>query len=623
MCGISGFVDQKSSLTDLIKMQTTLRHRGPDHQGHYYDDGVGLAHNRLSIIDLSSDANQPFYFQSLVLIYNGEIYNYIELREELRGLGYFFTTNSDSEVLIKGFSHWGPDVLNKLNGMFAFAVYNKESKTLFLARDRVGVKPLYYCCDDSSIYFASELKALLSHFPIEVDNRGLSEYLTFGYTIGKSTFYKNIKKVSPGCYLTFRVGELKEIKYWDPKNYLLDSLEEKSEERLLDQLEELLVSSFKYRMVSDVPVGIFFSGGIDSTALVSILSRHYGQVNTFTIGFDDKRFDETPYARKLAKLFNTNHTEKILSLGEAKDRLDSFYKIYDEPFHDSSGIPTSLVSEVARNEGMKVVLSSEGGDELFGGYPSYQHYWEMGKNLFGYPSSVRDGVGSLLSAVDNSLMAKPFGDKIGRLGHFMQSKNWIDFYLHSISGVTHGQISRFMKGFESYRPDYLPYGEDMDRLNPIELFMMWDMEHLLPNDFLLKVDRATMFHGIEGREPFLDYRLIEFALKLPFDLKIRNGGTKYLLRKVLERYVPSNYFERPKMGFSIPLFKWFKDDMDSLFTEKLNREYFSTTWPQIDYKWVEMEIDKYTRGKSANKEMNMSMMWRFLGLMLWHEEYRK
>ncbi len=624
MCGISGFVDSNANLSDLLVMQQVLHHRGPDARGHYFENGVGLAHNRLSIIDLSHAADQPFYFEDLVLIYNGEIYNYAEIRRELIKAGYSFITASDTEVLIKGFHHWGPKVLDKIIGMFAFALYNKKNLTLYLCRDRLGVKPLYYSWNNKSIFFASELKALLkvTRFP-GIDHEGLSEYLTYGYTIGNNTFFNNIKNVPPGHFMIFQESKVSIEKYWDASDYLQNSLLDVPEKKLIDQLEELLVSAFQYRMVSDVPVGIFFSGGIDSTALVAILSKHYGTLNTFTIGFDDQQFDETPYARKIAKMFKTNHTERILNVGEARDRLNEFYKIYDEPFFDSSGIPTSLVSEIAQKNGMKVVLSSEGGDELFAGYPSYQRYFEIGKNIFKYPAFIRNPVSSAFTFLNRGFKSKPNGKKVARLGQFLRSENWIDFYLSCIAGITHDSAKEYLSIYDQGNQHILPNHSMQENHHPIDLFMLWDIKYLLPNDFLVKVDRATMYHGVESREPFLDHRLVEFALRLPLEYKLRDGKTKYLLRKVLERYLPSSYFDRPKMGFSIPLFSWFKNDFDFLFKQKLSQEAFSSAWPQIKYDWVQREMDIYQQGKSQNKDINTVMMWKFLGLMLWHDEYRK
>lgn len=616
MCGISGFIDPSKGLSDLLAMQQSLHHRGPDAQGYYFDEGVGLAHNRLSIIDLSASANQPFYFGKWILVFNGEIYNYLEIKKQLEVEGYSFTTHSDTEVLIKGFDRWGVHVVKKIIGMFAFAILDKHTKELFLFRDRLGVKPLHYAIQENTLLFASELKAFLRLDQFQINDQALYDYLSFGYTPAEDTVLRHVKKVAPGTYLKFSSGKAEIIQYWDPEDFIYDPLAI-GERELTDQLEELLISSFRYRMVSDVPVGVFFSGGIDSTMLVAILSKHVGQVNTFTIGFDDKNFDETPFARTIASYFKTNHVEKILNVHEAKGRLGDFYKIYDEPFHDSSGIPTSLISEIAKNHGMKVVLSSEGGDELFAGYPSYEVLHKLGESILAYPRVLRTLASQFLDLINEQKAPILLSNKIARLRHLLKSDEWVDFYVRAITTP--------LSNWENYKLQTRSFLSEKARhstLHPIEKFMLWDLKYLLPNDFLVKVDRATMYHGVESREPFLDHRLVEFSLRLPIQFKIRNHKSKYLLKKVLERYIPHSYFERPKMGFSIPLFNWFKSDLDKLFHEKLKHEHFASAWPQIDYSFVRHNLNIYESNKTVNKEVNLLMMWKLLSLMQWHEVYR-
>jgi asparagine synthase (glutamine-hydrolysing) len=615
MCGISGFIHPTKTSDDLLRMQQCLIHRGPDSQSHYFLPGVGLAHNRLSIIDLSSAAGQPFYFEKLVLIYNGEIYNYVEIREELVKKGYLFHTQSDSEVLIKGFHCWGISVVHKIIGMFAFAIFNQETKELYLCRDRVGVKPLFYQVDSAGIVFASELKALTQGQHTEICNEGLFEYLRFGYTFEDLTFYKGLKKIPPGSYLKYHTGKVTISKYWNPEEFIHNKFH-LTENALADQLEELLVSSFNYRMVSDVPVGIFFSGGIDSTALVALLSKNFSPLNTFTIGFEDQQFDETPFAKKIAAYFNTNHVEKILTLKAAKKRLDEFYSIYDEPFYDSSGIPTSLVAELTKEHGIKVVLSSEGGDELFAGYPAYQSYYALGRKMMPWPQALRKGLTKFIPAL-------PFvgvRNKIEKLKQLVSSSDWIDFYMHSISSITDKTLKRnFLDKFETVEKKYVSDETLNAGLHPMELFMLWDLKYVLPNDYLVKIDRATMHHGVESREPFLDHRLIEFCLQLPLQMKLRNGETKYLLRKVLSRHIPSSYFDRPKMGFNIPLFSWFKQEFDQAFLQRLTSNNFHRAWPQLNPQLVKNELQVYRHGSTLNKEINIVTMWKLLNLELWRD----
>lgn len=621
MCGIAGFTGNSASAAQLENIQSRLIHRGPDAQGIFYDQHTGLAHNRLSIIDLSDSANQPFRFKQWVMVYNGEIYNFRELRKALESKGYDFTTDSDTEVLIKGFDCYGVDFIHRVIGMFAFALYNSQTEEFFLFRDRLGVKPLYYTLQNGTLIFASELKALETILKSrEISAAGLIDYLSFGYTVGENTIYEGVFKLKPGHYIHFKNGQLLQHVYWQPENYLDDPLPD-NEEKLADQLEELLISSFRYRMVSDVPVGIFFSGGVDSTALVALLSRHFGQVNTFTIGFDDPAFDETPYARTIAGYFKTNHTEKILTVHEAHERFEQFYKIYDEPFYDSSGIPTSLVSEIAAAHGMKVVLSSEGGDELFGGYPSYQRYYKSGRFILSQPFLLRTSAAKIFRAFNNSITFPAVGNKVIKLSSLLEQQNWLDYYLTSISTLDRKRINRYVHGAiqaETHVKNVHGLSVSAD-IHPMELFMLWDVKYLIPDDFLVKVDRATMYHSIENREPFLDHRLVQFCLRLPLHHKIRNGQTKYLLRKVLSRYIPLAQLERPKMGFSIPLFNWFKKDLDKLFTIYLDKSSFTRAWPQINYDWVEQQLKIYEHSKKGHRELNMVVLWKLLGLMMWRE----
>ncbi len=621
MCGISGFVNRSLTVEDLQLLQRTINHRGPDASGFFFEKGVGLAHNRLSIIDLSESANQPFLFEHLVLIYNGECYNFREVRTKLIAIGYTFETESDTEVLIKGFHAWGIKVIDQMIGMFAFAIYDKRSEALYLVRDRLGVKPLYYDFDGENILFASELKTFHNTGNTKgIDNVGLGEFLAFGYTVGNNTLFKSIKKIPPGHYLKFSKGSIELIKYWDACDFVLEPKTQLTEKQLVDQLEELLISSFSYRMVSDVPVGIFLSGGVDSTTLVALLSKHFGKVNTFTIGFEDHAFNEAPFAKEIATYFGTNHTERILSLREAKEELNAFYNIYDEPFYDSSGIPTALVTKVAKENNMKVVLSSEGGDELFGGYPSYQRAEKIGNSVFSLPKPLRKMGGTIFQTVGNSLPVGQLGNKFSKLGQLLKSGTWLDFYSNSVSSAPQQTVLDSVTGSIPFHFDISP--EIVEKIHPIELFMLWDLKYLMPNDYLMKIDRATMHYGVEAREPFLDHRLVQFALQLPLEYKLREGHTKYLLKKVLERYIPSKFFERPKMGFSIPLFSWFKTDLHTLFDTRLQPHEFKNQWPQIDYSWVRHELELFNHSRKINKEINLITLWKFLNLMLWTDKYQ-
>lgn len=625
MCGIAGFVSEKATEYDLFKMGDCIAHRGPDSRGHFYDPDIGLTHTRLSIIDLSTAANQPYHFEQLILIFNGEIYNYQEIQKFLINKGYDFVTNSDTEVVIKAFHCWGEKAVDHFVGMFAFALYDKNEKQLFLFRDRLGVKPLYFYQKNGELLFASELKAIKAVRNLSVGQHGLNDFLRFGYTISEHSIFQEINKLKPGHFMKYNIQTQSYVIncYWSPEEFLLDPLDVTSEEKLIDELEETLVSAFKYRMVADVPVGVFFSGGIDSSLVAAILSQHHGDINTFTIGFDTKvkGYNEADYARKIAGYLGTNHTEKILTISKARERLNEFYNIYEEPFYDSSGIPTSLVSQLAKENGMKVVLSADGGDELFGGYSHYNTLSKFGGYLNNVPEKIRQISGNAIGPIAKmgaNLSVLNLGNKMSRVVENLHANSWQELYEANIVTLSKSNLKKFAGKFTDSTPSY---DRTIANLDPIRQFMLWDLKYFLPDDLLVKIDRATMYHGIEGREPFLDHRLVELALRIPINYHMKGGSEKYLLKKVLSRYVPNKLFERPKQGFSIPMFEWFKNDLDAMFTQYLTKDRFSPYHQYVDYSLVEKEIKLYNYSKKVNKERNILMIWKLLSFTMWSEKW--
>ncbi|HXA00353.1 MAG TPA: asparagine synthase (glutamine-hydrolyzing), partial [Cytophagaceae bacterium] len=515
MCGITGFINSSLNYDNLVGLTDSLRRRGPDASGYFHEGNIGLGHRRLSIIELSELGAQPYHFQNLVLVFNGELYNYKEIKSELINLGYSFQSNSDTEVLIKAFHKWKETCVNRFVGMFAFAIYDKDSKELYLFRDRLGVKPLYYSLTNGLI-FGSELKIFKSlPYQFTIDKEAVYQYFKFGYITNENTIFSEVRKIMPGHYLKYGNGKHEIRQYWKPEinnSFPLD------EDIVLNELEDLLTSSFKYRMVSDVPVGVFLSGGIDSSLVTAILQKEYGNINTFTIGFDHPSYNEAPYARKVAAELGTNHHEQILDGVKAKDLLYNFYEIYDEPFSDSSGIPTALISSIAKEHNIKVVLSADGGDELFCGYT---HYKKIKENIdrFYAPGSGKNKVQSfLISKLGNSGILKKIPHfnlehKIYAYQDLILSKEVINFYEQSISNQAEKEIELLIgkvNPFKSARYKFNGNG------NEVEQMIFWDLLHYLPDDLLVKVDRATMYNSIEGREPFLDHRLVEYALSLPF-----------------------------------------------------------------------------------------------------------
>ena len=616
MCGIAGLsADDPSSMG---RMLASIEGRGPDGRGIYTDGRVTLGHVRLSILDLSQAGAQPMEFGNLVVVYNGEIYNFAELRRELSPY-YEFVSQSDTEVLLRAWHRWGRRAVDRFRGMFAFAVYDKNDGTLTLVRDRVGVKPLYYYYDGTQFAFASEPRALKQwKNDLQPDKKALCEFFQYGYISSQQSAYERVRKVPPGHLLRFDLSkkELQLRRYWSILPFFEEPKFDKSEDELVDELEALLVESFRYRMVSDVPVGVFLSGGIDSSVVAAILQKHYGTIHTFTIGFEEARYNEADWAKKVAAHLGSEHHEKYLSVGEAKEILEHFVEIYDEPFGDSSGIPTSLVSRFAREEGMKVVLSADGGDELFCGYERYWIGYALGKKISILPRPLRRMLASLMELVgveraSKLLRVRNLAHKYNQFARMLRDDSWRHYYEMIVQNATDPQIEALLE-CRMRRGDF--GFETGGREHPMQGMMLWDYHRYLPDDILVKVDRATMYHSIEGREPLLDHTIAEFMARVPFEYKYRNGTSKYLLRKVLERYLPMELIERPKMGFAIPIFEWFSADM----SEKFDR-YFAGDDEIVDMEFVRKELSKFKKNASS---VNVNFLWFVLVYRMWRERYR-
>lgn len=621
MCGIAGaLLKDESTTLSPEQLQNVLYRRGPDAQNFYNHKSAFFWHFRLSIIDVSDNGAQPFHFKDLVLTYNGELYNYKELKKELQDKGYFFETLSDTEVLIKAFHCWREKAADKIIGMFAFAVYDKRSEETFLFRDRVGVKPLYYANTSSGIFFGSEMKVFY-HFPFQrtINLEAAADFFRYGYSTGEKTIWNEIKKVPPGNYV--HITDKVEVKpYW----YLNDSTNSYinfSEPQWLDKLEETMISAFSYRMVSDVPVGVFVSGGIDSSLVTAILHKHYGNINTFTIGFNENKFNEAVYAKKVASYLGTKHTEQYIGIESAKNLLFNFYDIYDEPFADTSGIPTTIVSRLAKENGVKVVLSADGGDELFGGYDHYLDFVKLYNKVNKFPAAIRLSISKILKVVVPDFIRGKlvFGNLEHRIYAFeelMKVKTIIDFFNSMVANQAEKEIENLLPGYQRNKATVSP-------INNTDLFdqlMIHDFNNYLPDDLLAKVDRATMYNSIEGREPFLDHRLIELAYSMPSSLKFKDGNGKYPLRKILSKYIPTEYFDRPKQGFSIPIFQWFTKEFDVLFDKYLSAEMVHKCGI-LNYEEVAKEKRKYQYNKARGHQHNIEKMWRLLSFMMWWDKW--
>ena len=570
MCGIFGyFSDEDGYGEDLLRrMSQVMSHRGPDAEGLYLQPRLGLGHRRLSIIDVSTAANQPMtsHDGDAVIVYNGEVYNYREMGADLqKEKNIAFRTTSDTEVILEAFLHWGPDFVHRMNGMFAIAIFRKSNQTLYLYRDRIGIKPIYYRFTNQSFLFSSELKGMVCHpdlrARLEVNPLAVNQFLHLGYIPEPETIYKGFYKFPAGHRAEISVAGMRLIPYWIPEEKA-GMPSDLSEDEYFAQLNKLLISSVKYRLICDVPSGTFLSGGIDSS-IVTAIAQHLSPapVKTFSVGFAESRYDESTFARNVSEYLGTHHHEFIITEKEAIDRIPLLTDIYDEPFADSSAVPTLLVSEMARRH-VTMTLSGDGGDELFLGYGAYTWADRLESPLI-------------------RLMRKPACTLLNCGGsRYRRAAKVLDYPLLSqrASHIFSQEQNLFMRS-ETARilnPDFLRefvLREEYPDLNlsPAAAQSLFDLRYYLRDDLLVKVDRASMHHSLETRVPLLDYRIVEFAMNLPDRFRKNGNVTKYLLRKVLYKYVPESYFQRPKWGFSIPLQKWLKSELSFLVNESLDR----------------------------------------------------
>jgi len=557
MCGIVGVLDRGRkpvSKSLLVRMNEQLVHRGPDDDGYWLDGHVGLAMRRLSIIDLAG-GKQPLCSEDgqVVTVYNGEIYNFPELRKGLISRGHVLRTECDTEVIPHLYEEKGDAFVHYLNGMFAIALWDRARQRLLLIRDRLGIKPLYYTQANGQILFGSELKSLVAaDIDRTVSKEALYHYLTYGYVPAPLTIYENVFKLLPGHLAIGTDGGLEIKRYWDVKP---KEGEVRGEEEWLEQLEELLLDAVRLRLISDVPLGALLSGGVDSSLIVAMMARcSRNRVKTFTIGFDEASYDEAKYARTVAERFGTDHHELVVR-PQVADHFEKIVLQYDEPFADSSAIPTYFVSKMAR-EHVTVALSGDGGDELFAGYDRYVDFFRK-RPLYCIPAPIRRCTFGLLGRL------LPFGTRGKRfllslaldpMTDYVTGRDWIS---------NRALIST----------DLTPVNNDLDTMQiagayinahyPSELdaLCMHDLKLYLPDDILTKVDRMSMAVSLEVRVPFLDYRLVEFAFGLPARLRLRGRMGKYLLKRLLERYLPVKHVYRTKQGFAVPLGKWFRDEL--------------------------------------------------------------
>ena len=600
MCGITGFWQtsggEVSAMEALARrMSDAIVHRGPDDGGTWVDApvGIALAFRRLAILDLSPLGHQPMRSvgNRFTIIYNGEIYNYLDLKTELSAAGHSFRGSSDTEVLLAGFLEWGVETtLERIAGMFAIAVWDADCCSLTLARDRIGKKPLYYGRVGSTWLFGSELKAFRLHpaFRAEIDRESLTAYFQFGYVPSPRSIYRGIRKLPAGHYITLtRNHERTPVCYWNAAAIAADGQRNPlviGDTEATDKLEDLLGDAVRRRMISDVPIGAFLSGGLDSSTVVALMQAHSSvPVKTFTIGFDVEGYNEAIAAKAIAAHLGTEHTELYVTPEQARAVIPDLPTIYDEPFADASQIPTFLVSQLARQK-VTVALSGDGGDELFAGYNRYSWGPRIWDRLKYVPAPMRRAIGAVLSGVSPQFIDSTYaalgrglpkkwsvnrpGDKLHKLSGVISAGSDQQLYQRLVSAWH--QPQEFILGAEGI---HTPRPKAPAELNSFaERMMFWDLITYLPDDILVKMDRASMAVSLEARNPLLDHRLIEWAWRLPHDLKVRNGSSKWLLRQLLERYVPRALVERPKMGFGIPIDHWLRGPLKAWAEEMLSVE---------------------------------------------------
>lgn len=596
MCGITGIFDTRGKRdidrAVLHRMNESQHHRGPDEGGLHLEPGVGLGHRRLSIIDLST-GQQPLFNEdsSVCVVFNGEIYNYQQLIPELQSLGHVFHTRSDTEVIVHAWEAWGESCVDRFRGMFAFALWDRNRETLFLARDRLGVKPLFYALlDDGTFLFGSELKSLLAHGGLkrEIDPCAVEEYFALGYVAEPRAIFKQAKKLPPACTLQLRrgqpVGQPRE--YWDVRFSLDNPINDAdAQAELMHRLEE----SIKLRMISEVPLGAFLSGGVDSSAVVAVMAGlSANPVNTCSIGFSDPTFNESEFAKMVAGRYKTNHHLDIVESDDF-ELIDTLAWLYDEPYADSSAIPTYRVCQLARKH-VTVALSGDGGDESFGGYRRYRLHLMEEKMRSALPLGLRRPV---FGALGKLYPKADWAPRVFRAKTTFEgmARNSLEAYFHTVSILRAPMRSRlFSPQFKALLGGYdaqqvfTDHAKKSDTSDPLALIQYLDLKTYLIGDINTKVDRASMAHSLEVREPLMDHKLIEWLASLPSNQKIRGQEGKYLLKKAMEPNLPNDVLYRPKMGFSVPLARWFRGPLKARVQESiLGSRLADTGWFNRDY----------------------------------------
>jgi asparagine synthase (glutamine-hydrolysing) len=618
MCGITGIVnfDFENNVDNhvLKKMMNTLVHRGPDDEGMFIKNNVGLGFRRLSIIDLET-GHQPLSNENetVWIIFNGELYNFKELRTELAHKGHKFSTESDTEVVIHLYEEYGFDCLSYLRGMFSFSIWDDNKKLLFCARDRFGKKPFYYYISNSSFIWASEIKAILKHDEVdkEINILALDQYFAFGYIDGSYSIYESIQKLPAAHYMVVHPFTKEKIiirKYWDinfnPDNSI-------TEQKFIELFYSTFSDAVKLRLISDVPLGAFLSGGIDSSSVVSMMSKHQSKVKTFSIGFEEDSFNELPYAREIVNKYDTEHHEMIIK-PDCINILPSLVRAFDEPFADSSAIPTYYVTKFA-SEHVTVALSGDGGDELFVGYNNYPQFLSIARKNF-LPTQLKFGLNFLINYLPDNIRGKKLINylRVKRNHEYAFASIWQNY--ERVKLLNNSIIDSNLIKAEQFKENIL--SDIQSKISVLSSLQYLDILTYLANDILVKVDRTSMHHSLEVRSPFLDHKLAELAFRIPDSIKFKRNIQKYIIKAAMQDLLSERILNHPKQGFSVPLKKWFQEDLHQYLAERLNSGPNMKHFFNINY--VFQILDYHKRGFRDYG----SKLWAILFFLEWYE-YQK
>jgi asparagine synthase (glutamine-hydrolysing) len=618
MCGIAGilrFVDYKIERSIIQKMSNCLNHRGPDDEGIFCEGNIALGHRRLSIIDLSSAGHQPMFSEDgrYVIVFNGEIYNFQEIKAKLLALRHKFFSHSDTEVVLRSFIEWGEESFSMFNGMFAFAIWDKIKKELFIVRDRFGIKPLYYLNSAQQFSFASEMKAILTVCDglMDINKQALVEYMWYGNPLGENTFYTDIKRLLPGYYLKSQGDKITISNYWSIKKVIHDN-DNKDEDNIIKKTRNLLENAVKSHLISDVPVGIFLSGGIDSSAITAFASKHYsGKIETYSVGFDfAKGINELAKAKSVANYFGTNHNELHISADNIPSIIEKLIEHHDQPFGDAADIPLYLLSKEIKGN-IKVVLQGDGGDEIFGGYSRYKTLQDINKWKL---------IGGILNIFPHNLSKNPKWQQLKRFTSAINQKEdykrmalllTVETEVNHPLRILNPDLRNKIFAFNPFKR-YQEMDSEYAGIDLVQRMFYTDSSIILPDTFLEKVDKATMANSLEVRVPFLDNPLTEYVLQLPAEIKVRNGEQKNLLKAALRGVVPDNILDAPKMGFGVPYGYWLQTKLNGYMKEVL----------LSDNELINQVFDKKIMMKIINEHINGKgyhsfLLWKCLNLGVW------